>query len=564
MTTPPVILGVSCYYHDSAAAVVRNGELVAAAQEERFDRVKYSSVFPIQAINSCLQQADLSILDVDYIGFYEKPFLKFARVMVEHLRSWPRSLRNFLEMMPSWLEDRLIFPLVARQELGYEGPILFYKHHLSHAASSFLVSPFEEAAILTVDGIGEWASASWGVGRGNEIDIRGEIHYPHSLGLLYAIVTTYMGFPVFVGEGKVMALAAHGEPSFKDEFAKLIDVADDGSFRLDPKYFAFNRGARMYRRAFEELLGPPAPAGGPFEKRHLDVAATLQDLTEDVLVRIARNLHEQTGLTNLCCAGGVFLNVMANTKVIEETPFEEIFIPPAAGDAGAAAGVASYIHHAVLGNPRGYVLPHAYQGPQYSPRRIRRLLLNQGVEFRELDDEELCREVASRIATGKIVAWFQGRMEWGPRALGNRSLLADCRIPDMKDVLNERVKHREWYRPYGVSVLEDRAGDYFDLGRPSPYMLLVGRAVGDAEERFPSAFHVDGTSRIQTVNEEQNPLYHRLLTEFDRQTGVPMVINTSFNLQEPIVCTPEDALACFQRTNIDTLAMGPFLIDAKD
>jgi carbamoyltransferase len=561
MPEAKTILGLSCYYHDAAAAIVRDGEVIAAAQEERFDRAKYSSGFPVQAINFCLQQAGISAFDLDYVGFYEKPYLKFARVIIEHLRSWPRSMGNFLEMTPSWLEDRLILPLVLRRELAYQGPVLFYKHHLSHAASAFLVSPFEEAAILTVDGIGEWASASYGVGRGSDIRILREIHYPHSLGLLYAIVTTYLGFPVFVGEGKVMALAAYGEPAYREQFARLIDVADDGSFRLDPRYFAFNRGRRMYRRAFEELLGPAAPPGGPFEQRHLDVAATLQAVTEDTLVRIANHVHEQTGMDRLCLAGGVFLNVMANTRVLRESPFQDVYIHPAAGDAGGALGVASYIDHAVLGTPRRGPLAHAYLGPQYATSRMRRLLINQGATFQELDDEALCREVARRIADGQIVAWFQGRMEWGPRALGNRSILADCRRPDAKDVLNERVKHREWFRPYGVSVLEERAGELFDLDRPSPYMLLVGRGRGDCAQRFPSAFHVDGTSRLQTVNEADNPLYYRLLSEFERQTGVPLLINTSFNLQEPIVCTPEDAFACFARADLDALALGPFLVD---
>lgn len=559
-TDTHTVLGVSCYYHDSAAALIRNGEVVAAAQEERFDRDKYSKVFPIQAINYCLGVADITVLDVDYIAFYEKPFLKFLRVVLGHLRSYPWSLKNFLETMPSWLEDRLIFPLVAKRELGYEGPVLFFQHHLTHAASAFLVSPFEEAALLTVDGIGERASASCGTGRGTEIQLLKEMHYPNSLGLLYAIVTTYLGFRVFEGEGKVMALAAFGEPRFVEEFGEFLELAPDGSFRLEPRFFNLNRGSRMYRRRFVDLLGSERPPDGEIEQRHLDIAATLQHVTEEVLVKLARWLHEETRLPNLCLAGGVFLNVMANTRVLRETPFEEIFIQPAAGDAGAALGAAAYLYHGVLGHPRRWVQTDGYLGPEFSEREMRRQLLNAGLPFEELEQPALVERVAEAIAGGKIVAWFQGRMEWGPRALGARSILADCRDPEMKDTLNEKVKHREEYRPYGVSVMEERASEYFDLDHPSPYMLLVGNARPEKRDEIPSAVHVDGTSRLQTVNQQQNPLYYSLLDAFWRRTGMPMFINTSFNRQEPIVCSPAEAISCFVRTQMDYLAMGPFFV----
>ncbi len=554
------VLGISCYYHDSAAALIKDGEVVAAAQEERFDRDKYSNVFPIRAINYCLGEADVTVLDVDYIAFYEKPFLKFLRVIMGHLRSYPWSLTNYLATMPTWLEDKLIFPMVVKRELGYEGPVLFFKHHLTHAASAFFVSPFEEAALLTVDGIGEWASATIGTGRGTEIELIKEMHYPNSLGLLYAIVTTYLGFRVFEGEGKVMALAAMGEPRYVDEFAEVIEVAPDGSFRLNPRYFNFNRGSRMYRPRFTDLLGSERAPDGEMEQRHLDVAATLQHVTEEVLVKLATNLYEQTHLPNLCLAGGVFLNVTANTRLLNETPFEELFIQPAAGDAGAALGAASYLYHAVLDRPRTWVQGDAYLGPQYPARDARRLLQNADLPFEELEDDALVERVAEALDEGLIVAWFQGRMEWGPRALGARSILADCRDPEMKDKLNNKVKHREEFRPYGVSLLEERAAEWFDLHKPSPYMLLVGNVLPERRDQIPSALHVDDTCRLQTVNPQQNPLYHALLEAFFERTGVPMFINTSFNSQEPIVCTPAEALDCFLRTEMDCLAMGPFFV----
>jgi carbamoyltransferase len=561
MSRSGAVLGVSCHYHDSAAAIVRDGEVVAAAQEERFDRVKYSHVFPVNAISFCLQQADLLPQDLDCVAFYEKPFLKFARVLIGHLRSYPFSLPNFMQMMPAWLDERLSFPITLRDRLDYRGEVFYLKHHLSHAASSFLVSPFEEAAILTVDGIGEWASTSYGFGRGTDIRVLKELHYPNSLGLLYAIVTTYLGFPVFVGEGKVMALASFGKPTFLDQFRQFVQAREDGSFRLDPAYFAFNRGTRMYTRRFVDLLGPPKDPDEEFTQRHFDIAATLQHVTEEALLAMARQVHRVTGMKKLCAAGGVFLNVVANSRILRETPFEEIFIQPAAGDAGGALGAAAYVHHSLRGNPRQRVLRNAYLGPAYPEHHLRRLLENAGVAYRELPEEELLPLVASRIAAGKIVGWFQGRMEFGPRALGARSILADPRVPDMKEVLNQRVKHREWYRPYGVAVLEEESADWFDLDAPSPYMLLIGNARNGVAERVPAAVHVDGTCRLQTVTDADNGLYYRLIREFRRQTGIPMVINTSFNLQEPIVCTPEEAFACYSRTEMDGLVMGNFFVE---
>ncbi len=558
------ILGISCYYHDSAVAVLQDGVVTAAAQEERYDRDKYSAVFPILAAHDCLQRAGLTPLDIDAVAFYEKPFLKLGRVMVGHLVSWPTSWPNFSAMMPSWLEERLSLPITLKELLVYEGPVHFVKHHLSHAAASYYGSGFEEAAILTVDGIGEWASASWGRAQGTQIEIMGELRYPNSLGLLYSIVCTYLGFEVFTGEGKVMALAAYGEPRFLEHFERCIDLRPDGSFRVDPRFFSLNRGTRMYSKPFVDLFGPPRAKGATLEQRHYDVAASLQTLAERVLLSMARHVHQQTGLTRLCAAGGVFLNVLANTRVLNETPFEDLYILPAAGDAGAAMGAASWVHHALRGGERAPPVRHAYLGPSFTDARIRRVLRGGGAEFEQLETPELCRRVAELVADGRIVAWFQGGMEYGPRALGARTLLADPRRTDMKDVLNDRVKHREFFRPYGVSVLEEEAPAWFDLAHPSPFMLLVGNVHPDQRERIPAAVHIDGTSRIQTVCREHGPpRYRELIEAFHALTGVPMVINTSFNVQEPIVCTPEDAWATFDRADMDALVMGPFLVEKR-
>ncbi len=558
------ILGVSCHYHDSAAAVVKDGELVSASQEERFDRQKYSPGFPIQAINDCLQRADLSPLDIDAIAFHEKPFLKLSRVLLGHVASWPLSYPNFAAMMPSWLEDRLSLPLTFREQLGYEGPVYFVKHHMSHAAASYYGSPFEEAGVLTVDGIGEWASASWGYAEGTHIHIERELRYPNSLGLLYSIVCTYLGFRVFSGEGKVMALAALGEPGFVDHFEQCVDIRPDGSFGLDPRYFTLNRGTRMYGRRFVSLFGEPRGEDEPLEKRHLDIAASLQALTERVLVQMARHVHEQTGKRKLCAGGGVFLNVVANTQILQDTPFEELFILPAPGDAGAAAGAALWVHHEMGTGERARPLQHAYLGPAYDERQLRRALDIAGLEHQELEEAELCEAVAARIADGRIVAWFQGGMEFGPRALGARSILADPRRAEMKDDINNRIKHREPFRPYGISVLEEAASSWFELDHPSPYMLLIGRARDEQAEKIPSAIHVDGTCRIQTVDRSgQPPFYRGVIEAFERLTEVPMVINTSFNVQEPIVCTPGDALSTFQSSDMDCLVMGRFLVDKR-
>ncbi|MDP7420280.1 MAG: carbamoyltransferase [bacterium] len=555
------ILGISCYYHDSAACLIQDGQVVSAAQEERFNLDKNSPVFPINAINYCLQAGGITVYDVDYIAFYEKPFLKFARVIVNHLRSWPFSIKNFLDTVPPWLEERLIFPLKVKKELGYEGDVLFVKHHLSHAASTFLVSPFEEAAILTVDGVGEWATTSYGTGRGTEIELIKVIHYPDSLGLVYAALTTHLGFAALRGEGKVMGLAPYGTPNYLDRFHEMVEVKPDGSFKLDQSYFGFNQGARMFSRKLVKLFGKPREPETELNERHYDIAASLQKFTEDVLVAMARHIHQETGLEKLCLAGGVFLNCVANTQILEQTPFNEIFIQPAAGDAGGAVGAAAYVYHTLLKNPRSSILTGAYLGPEYTASQIKRALLAHRLEGKNMPEEELLPFVAAQIAEGKIVGWFQGRLEFGPRALGNRSILADPRNPDMKDTLNYRVKHREPFRPYAPSVLEERAEEFFELPGSSPFMLQAPRVVPGKETVVPAITHVDNTARVQTVNRDANPRYWKLIKAFEENTGIPLVLNTSFNLRgEPIVCSPEEAISTFERTEMDLLVLGDFVV----
>jgi carbamoyltransferase len=464
--------------------------------------------------------------------------------------------------MPYWLKDRLITPLVFKQELGYSGKVLFIKHHLAHAASSFLISPFEEAAILTADSVGEWATTTYGAGRGNNIEILEEIRFPDSLGLLYTAVTTYLGFEALQGEGKVMGLASYGQPSYLDKFKQVINIHPDASFSLDQRFFGFNRGSRMYNASFVKLFGRARKAEDGLEERHYDIAASLQKIIEDILIGIARRIHQELKLDKLCLAGGLFLNCVANNRILEETPFKELFIQPAAGDGGGALGVASYIYNSMLKDRRNYIMADAYLGPDFSPENIRRFLLSRGVELKELGDAELCRYIAAGIAGEKIIGWFQGRMEFGPRALGNRSILADPRNPKMNDLLNSKVKHREPFRPYAPAVLEERAGDFFQAKQFSPFMLLAAKVRLDKKSLIPAVTHVDGSARVQIVKKETNPKFWLLIKEFENLTGVPMLINTSFNLKgQPIVCTPEDALVAFQDSRMDCLVLENFVIE---
>ena len=558
------ILGISCFYHDAAACLLRDGKIVAAAQEERFNREKYSPVFPINAINFCLQAVDLTIYDIDYIGFFEKPFLKFSRVILSHLRSYPFSLKNFLDTVPSWLEDRLIMPLVLKKEVAFEGKVLFIKHHLSHAASAFLVSPFQEAAILTADALGEWATMTYGFGKGSDIRVLKEICYPDSLGLLYTAVTTFLGFVALRGEGKVMGLAGYGKPTYIDKFREIVTVKSDGSFRLDSRFFGFNKGFRMYSRKFIKTFGKERKPQGKIEQRHCDIAASLQKFIEETLITITKNLYNDTKMRKLCLAGGLFLNCVANSKILEETPFKEVFIQPAAGDSGGALGVASYIYHSILGNPRNYVMTDAYLGPYFTEKQLRRTLINHNLDFKELNDSDLVKCIAKELSQNKIVGWFQGRMEFGPRALGNRSILANPCNPDMKELLNSKVKKRESFRPYAPAVLEEKATELFKLENSSPFMLLAPQVREGKEKLIPGVTHIDGTARVQTVSKSTNPRFWQLIKEFENITGVPVIINTSFNLRgEPIVCTPEEAISCFQRSQMDCLILGNYVIEKE-
>ncbi len=556
------ILGISCHYHDAAAALLRDGNVVAAAQEERFNREKNSPLFPINAINYCIQAGNTTFHDIDYIGFYEKPFLKFSRVIASHLEAYPFSLKNFLDTLPCWLENRLIMPLVLKKELGYEGKTLFIKHHLSHAASAFLVSPFQEAAILIADAVGEWGTTSCGFGRENTIKISKEIHYPDSLGLLYTAVTTYLGFKAHQGEGKVMGLAGYGKPSYIKEFRKIVQAKPDGSFKLDTSFFGFNKGLRMYSGKFVKTFGKERKAGEKIENRHYDIASSLQKITEEILIAIVRNLYSDTKMDKLCLAGGLFLNCVANGKILEETPFKECFIQPAAGDSGAALGVASYIHHSILEKPRNYIMSNAYLGPDFSAGQIQRVLLSHGLSYEELNDDVLAKFIAKKLSQSKIIGWFQGRMEFGPRALGNRSILANPCNPDMKELLNSRVKKRESFRPYAPAVLCEKVEEFFEQRNSSPFMLLAMDVKKEKRKIIPAVTHIDGTARVQAVSKETNPKFWWLIKEFENITGVPIVINTSFNLRgEPIVCTPQDAISCFQRSQMDYLVMGNHVVE---
>ena len=556
------VLGVSCFYHDSAACLIKDGKVISAASEERFNRQKNSPVFPLQAINFCLQAGGLTVYDVDHIGFYEKPFLKFSRVIVSHLQAYPFSFKHFLDTIPHWIQDRLIMPIIFKREVGFEKEPLFIKHHLSHAASAFLVSPFEEAVILTADAVGEWSTMACGTGRGNEIKMLKEIHFPDSLGLLYTAVTTYLGFEAHEGEGKVMGLAGFGNPTYLDKFKKIVKVYPDGSFKIDQSFFGFNQGFRMYSKKFVKLFGKERKKEETIEGRHCDIAASLQRFSEDVLISICRSLHKDLKIDRLCLAGGLFLNCVANSRILEETPFKEVFIQPAAGDSGGALGVASYIYNTLLNNPRSYVMEDAYLGPDFSANQIRRILLNKGLNFKELTEDNLAKQIAEKISQDKIVGWFQGKMEFGPRALGSRSIIANPCNPHMKDLLNSKVKKRESFRPYAPAILEERTRDFFLAKQFSPFMLLAAQVREDKKKIIPAVTHIDGTARVQTVSKKVNPRFWNLIKEFENITGIPLVINTSFNLkEEPIACSPWDALNGFLKSEMDILVLGNFVLE---
>ncbi|NUP90559.1 MAG: carbamoyltransferase [Candidatus Sumerlaeia bacterium] len=555
------VLGISSHYHDSAAALVVDGALVAAAQEERFTRRKHDPEFPVHAIQYCLREAGLTAKQIDHVGFYDKPFLKFERLMASYMAHWPWGWRSFREAMPLWLRNKLWIRRQIRSALDFDGPIHFNVHHMSHAASAFLVSPFEEAAILTLDGVGEWGTTTMGVGRGTQITLTHEIKFPHSLGLLYSAMTHYVGFKVNSGEYKLMGLAPNGRPAFVSQLREVIDIRDDGSFALDMRHFDYPWALRMTNRRWDRLFGGPRRSPEtPLSQRDADLARSMQVITEEVMLRAARHLREITGMRHLCLAGGVALNCVANAVVLREAGYDDLWIQPAAGDAGGAIGVAFTIWNTALGHPRTHVMKHAYLGPAYNNDQIRASLEARGAVFEHLPDEELFPRVAQMIADGLVIGWYSGWMEFGPRALGSRSILADARDPGMKDRLNEKIKLREGFRPFAPAVLEEEVSNWFELDRPSPYMLLTAQ-VREDRRTVPSITHVDGSARLQTVSRETSPRFHGLISAFHRLTGCPVIINTSFNVRgEPIVNTPDDAYRCFMRTGMDVLVLRNHLL----
>ena len=593
------VLGISAFYHDSAAALVEHGRIVAAAQEERFTRIKQDSNYPSHAIDYCLSAADIKLGDVDFVAFYDKPFLKFERLLETYTAFAPRGFKSFSMAIPVWIKEKLFQKSLLTKKLkerapdfDWESRLLFAEHHQSHAASAFFPSPYEDATILTMDGVGEWATASVAQGAGNKLVMTREIHWPHSLGLLYSAFTYYTGYKVNSGEYKVMGLAPYGEPKYKDVILdKVVDLKADGSFRLNLEYFDYCTGLRMTNDRFAELFGgaPRAPEE-LLTQKHMDLAASIQAVTEEVMLRLTRALAKENGSKNLCLAGGVALNCVANGKVLRDGAFKNIWIQPAAGDAGGALGAALTAYHGFQSQPRHVngaldAMAGSYLGPDFSQNEIETRLQAEGAKFTTVDDGELVEKVADALADEKAIGWFQGRMEFGPRALGDRSILGDPRSPSMQKTLNLKVKYRESFRPFAPSVLREDVADWFDINDNSPYMLMVADVaparqkemtadeqalfgidkLNIARSEIPAVTHVDYSARIQTVHAETNPRYHALISAFKARTGYPVVVNTSFNVRgEPIVCTPEDAFHCFMGTELDMLAVGNCILEKQD
>ena len=559
------ILGISCFYHDSAAALIKDGILVAAAQEERFTRKKHDQDFPTNAICYCLQEGKIQAQDLDYIGFYDKPFTKFERLLTTYVATFPKGLPSFLKAMPIWLKEKLWIPQKIREELGDAGKLLFIEHHLSHAASAFFVSPFSEAAILTADGVGEWETTTMGMGNDRSLTLTKSIHFPHSLGLLYSAFTYYLGFRVNSAEYKVMGLAPYGKPIYGDLILReLISLKEDGSFRLNMKYFAYDYGLTMTSKYFHTLFGaPPRTPESTLTQFHKDVAASIQYVTDEIMVRMTTDLHKKTGSDHLCLAGGVALNCVSNSKVLASSGFKKIFIQPAAGDAGGAVGAAYYIYHMLLKNKRTYTWSHNFLGPEYSNEAIEQVLNQLNLEGERFNNDSLLKRTAQLIADQQVVGWFQGRMEFGPRSLGARSILADARNQENYSRVNLKIKFRESFRPFAPTVIMERMKEYFEFDQPSPYMLFVAQVRPD-RRTIPAVTHVDGSARLQTIAREDHALFYDLIIEFEKLTGCPVIINTSFNVRgEPIVCTPFDAIKCFLRTDMDYLILGNFILDKR-
>ena len=583
------ILGISAFYHDSAAVLLRNGAIVAAVSEDRFTRKKGDATFPHGAVEYCLKQGGIGVGDLTAVGFYDKPLLRFERILETYLGVVPAGFKSFLMAGPLWIKDKLYIDRRLHEELGYAGPIFYSEHHESHAASAYCPSPFDEAAILTMDGVGEWATASIGHGRGADFEILDELHWPDSLGLLYSAFTYYTGFKVNSGEYKVMGLAPYGEPKFVDRiYSELMDIREDGSFRLNQKYFDYLTGLTMTNDAFSTLFGgPPRQPETKLTQREMDLARSVQVVCEEIMLRMARTAHKRTGSENLCLAGGVALNCVGNGRLLREGPFKRLWIQPAAGDAGGALGVAQLIHYRQHKKPRVVTpgrdaMQGAYLGPAFTPEEIEAYLTSVGAKYERVEDPQHFDRVAGYLADEKIIGWFDGRMEFGPRSLGARSILGDPRSPKMQADMNLKIKFRESFRPFAPSVLRERVSDYFELDTDSPYMLLVApvkkeRCIPLTDEQhklwgidklnvprsdLPAITHIDYSARVQTVTKDVNGRYYEVLKAFEARTGCAVLVNTSFNVRgEPIVCTPDDAYRCFMRTHIDVLVLGPFVLE---
>jgi len=586
------ILGLSAFYHDSAACLVRDGEIVAAAQEERFTRKKHDASFPKCAVTYCLGEGGIKVEELEYVAFYEKPFLKFDRILHSYLAYAPAGLKSFLMAIPLWIRERIWMKELIRRELGCDCKVFFPEHHESHAASAFFPSPFSEAAFLTIDGVGEWTTTSYGVGRGNQIQMLAELRFPHSLGLLYSAFTYFTGFKVNSGEYKLMGLAPYGKPKYLNLILReLIDLKDDGSFRLNMKYFNYGVGLTMTKAAFNRLFDrPPRKPESKLTQSDMDIARSIQDVTNEIMLRIARHVRKQTGRRNLCLAGGVALNCVANGHILRERIFDRIWIQPAASDAGGALGAALFAWHQILDKERkadgvNDSQRGSYLGPVYRNDEIRAYLETQKIPFTELTDGELPDKIANLINAQKVIGWFYGRMEFGPRALGARSIIGDARSPKMQELMNLKVKFRESFRPFAPSVLREKLSDWFELDEESPYMLLVAPVSknrrheirADTQSLFglqklltirsdiPAVTHVDYSARIQTVTDQHQPMFYRMIKKVDEKYGCPVIINTSFNVRgEPIVATPEHAFTCFMRTNMDYLLLGNFLLEKNE
>ena len=567
MSKPTYILGLSCYYHDAGAVLLKDGKVVFAAQEERYTRKKQDDRLPTDAIAKALDHAQITIDEVDAIGFYEKPMLKFFdRILSTYFKTWPLGLRQYQMAMQEWMHTKLWIPQHIEKDLGYKGKVFYVPHHESHAASSFYCSGFNDSAVVTVDGVGEWATTTIGYGNDKALDLKQEIHFPHSLGLLYSAVTYYIGFKVNSAEYKVMGLAPYGEPKYVNQFKELIEIKDDGSFALNMKYFSYEHGLRMTGKKIEKLFGEPTrKPESELTQFHKDIAASVQKVTEEAMLKICKHAKEICPSENLCLAGGVALNCVANGEILRSGLFKDIFIQPAAGDAGGALGVALSIWHKKFGGERLPKMHDVYWGTEYSDDDVETFLKNENLPYEKLDESQLIDTVSSLLEGENVIGWFQGRMEFGPRALGNRSIIADARNKENWQKVNLKIKFRESFRPFAPTVLEENVSEYFDLDRESPYMLLVADVQPDKRDMIPAVTHVDGSARIQTTSEKQNSKYYNLIKAFREKTGCAVIINTSFNVRgEPIVESPKDALNCFLNTHMDYLVMGNILMKKSD